>query len=513
MACAGRNGDLYGAYREQGDGCQWAFRFRLARRRCRCALRNTPGLAAGAASTADVTWTWAHTLDGERLLGEHTVAFVVDPEDAVSETYESNNVIQDRTDALSLVLALTPELYAALETPIDPVWPFSAEDWLQKQIAALNTALATSVYPAALQGATERVRLDSVLISAVSPPLDLNVDGGFWMRNDDRYGNPYYHTETDVSGGLLHELGHQLGLIDLYNLDVALEIPQVVDGQGNPVQMEYWPRFNGLMGDPGIYPIRFAEHTVLALNSNRGYRRGYYGEYLYDVPLTTTVRVLDNQGYPTPDVTLRFYQRASGPNVLGSRHGVIDNVPEITVMTNASGTAKLPNLDAGDVVTTNTGHTLRANPFSLIDVVGRNDEFLVGITKGAHEEYQWIDVSTFNLAAWRAEDVITLTTHAPPSGAPQGVGQLDGKQSYGNVDLAWTGSPDAVAYNVYQTQGPSTRGSASSPEQQRSRSRCPTTSTSVRQAMPSPPSVRRQVESGFSAAFWALRLRNPYEFC
>ena len=471
-----------------------------------------PGLAPGEESTEDVAWVWAHTLDGERLLGEHTVAFVADPEDAIAETYESNNGVEDRTDALSLVLALTPELYAALETPVDPVWPFSAEDWLQKQIAALNAALAASVTPSAPQGATERVRLDGILITAVAPLTDFTVDGGFWMRDDDRYGNAFYHAGPDVSGALLHELGHQLGLIDLYNLDVPLEIPQVLDQQGNPVQMEYWPRFDGLMSDPGIYPIRFAEHTVLALNSNQGYRRGYYGEFLYDLPLTTTVRVLDNQGYPAPDVTLRFYQRASGPNVLGSLHGVIDSIPEITVTTGASGTAALPNLDAGTLITTNTGHTLRANPFGLIDVVGRNAEFLVGIAQGAHEEYFWIDVTTFNLAAWREENVITLTTRVPPPCAPPlGAGQLDGKQVYGNVDLAWAGNPDAVAYNVYQTGGPASTWQ-----------RVLTRTTALQVTLPYPFSQRAagyavtaispaERESGFTELYWALRLRNPYD--
>jgi len=412
-----------------------------------------PGLAPGATGTATYAWVWAHTLDGERLLGEYIVTFAVDPDEAIVETYKSNNVLTDRTDALALVLALTQELYDALETPVDLVWPFSAEDWLQKQIAAMNVAFAASVYASAPQGATQRVRLDDILITSEWPPTDFTIDGCFWMSADDRYGNAYYHAETDVSGALLHELGHQLGLIDLYVLDVALEIPQVLDRQGKPVQMEFWSGFDGLMSNPGIYPIRFAEHTTLALNSNLGYRRGYYGEYLFDVPMMTTVRVFDNLGHPAPGVTLRFFQRASGPNMKGSLHGSIDNVPEITVTTGADGTAVLPNRDAGPPVTTNTGHTLRANPFGVIDVVGRNAEFLVGISTDAHEEFRWLIITDFNLTAWRGEDVLTLNTHVPPPDAPQGVGQLHGKQAFGNVKLSWAGAPGAVAYNVYQTTG------------------------------------------------------------
>ena len=126
-------------------------------------------------------WQWAHTVEDERLLGQHTVQFVVDPGDVLSETYESNNNLQDRTDAMSLFLAVTPELYQALETPVDEQWPFSAEDWLQKQIAAMNAAFARSVYSTVPDGIQERVRLDKILITSSPPPADWAEDGGFFF--------------------------------------------------------------------------------------------------------------------------------------------------------------------------------------------------------------------------------------------------------------------------------------------------------------------------------------------
>jgi hypothetical protein len=211
-------------------------------------------LAPGEEGTEAYQWVWAHSLDGERLLGTHTVRFTVDPANTVSETYETNNSLEDRTDALSLVLAVTPELYAALETPVDLRWPFSAEDWLQKQIAAMNAAFARSVYPAAPQGIVERVRLDKILVTATAPPADTSRDGGFFMTADDRFGNAYYDPTTDVSGALLHELSHQLGIIDLYNIGFPLEVPQIIDRNGRPVQMETGLSIPGLMTNPGIRP-------------------------------------------------------------------------------------------------------------------------------------------------------------------------------------------------------------------------------------------------------------------
>lgn len=145
------------------------------------------------------------------------------------------------------------------------------------------------------------------------PPYSFQLHGGFFLSQDDRFGNPYYNPETDVSGSLLHELTHQLGMIDLYNLDVSLEVPQVLDRHGRPVQMEYWTSFlfPGLMNDPGIDPPIYDEHTSLALNINKGYRRGYYGEYLYDIPEQSRLRVMDNEGHPASGVTVGSTSRPS----------------------------------------------------------------------------------------------------------------------------------------------------------------------------------------------------------
>ncbi len=469
-----------------------------------------PSLDPGAEITATYAWTWQHTVVDERLEGEHTVAFEVDPDDLIDETYETNNRLEDRTDALSLRLTLTPDLYDALEIPVDPQWPFSAEDWLQKQIAAMNAAFERSTYPAAPQGIEERVRLDQILITE-SPAADVHVDGSFHMRADDRYGNAYYHAATDVSGALIHELTHQLGIIDTYNLNVALEIPQVLDRNGNPVQLEYWPELPGLMGNAGIDPPSYSEHTALALNAHQGYRRGYYGEYLYDVPPTVTLYLLNSNATPASDVTVRFFQPAPYPNVLGSRHGSIDNVPEITVTTDALGRAVLPNRDVGDPVSTRTGHTLEDNPFGVINVVGKYDEFLVEITTDDHQEYQWLDITTFNLLDWRGEDRLTLATNVPPPTAPAPPVPVTGTQAYGQVALSWAPSPSATtnAYHVYRTTGPTYAWR-----------RVVTGTAALNVILPYAYNWRAAGyavtavdgsgrESGFGDLFWALRLRHP----
>jgi hypothetical protein len=468
-----------------------------------------PSLAAGQTTTATYKWVWAHQADGERLLGQHSVRFAVDPANAIGETYETNNSLQDRTDALSLVLAVTPQLYAALETPIDPQWPFSAEDWLQKQVAAMNGAFARSTYPAALSGITERVRLEGIVVAPSQPPASLAVDGMFFMQQDDRFGNSYYDPATDVSGGLIHELSHQLGLIDMYNLDVPLEALGLRDRSDQPVQMEYMSAMRGLMNDPGIRPPSYDEHSALALNANRGYRRGYYGEYLYDVPAVTSLRILDTMGAPAAGVTARLYQRISDGGPLGK--GSVDDTAEIVGLSDAGGIVTLANRPAGSSVTTRTGHTLHDNPFGPIDVVGRSGAFVVELTRGTHQEYMWLDITQFNLAAWRGSSTIQLLSHVPAATAPAAPSGLTGRQENGQVALTWQPSagPHVAGYNVYRAGGPAWK-------YQRVASYLTTPNysetydASARAAVYAVTAVDVQGrESGFSNLFNAFRLQAP----
>jgi sugar lactone lactonase YvrE len=409
--------------------------------------------------TETYQWAWAHSLDGERLLDNHTVRFAVDPSNTIGETYESNNSLEDRTDAISLILAVTPELYQALETPANRQWSYSAEDWLQKQIAAMNAAFARSVFSSAPNGIEERVRLDKIVITSTAPPANYAEDGGFFMPVDDRLGTGFYDPITDVSGGLIHELTHQLGVIDMYGLDVPLEIPQVLDWLGRPVQMEYstYFLFPGLMNNPGIKPPIYDEHTTLALNANKGYRRGYYGEYLYDVPEQTHLRVMDNQGNAASGVTVKLYQRSSDQGSYGGRYGTIDNVPEVTGVTDNNGLFLLTNRSVGTPITTNTGHSLQDNPFAVIDVVGKNDEFIMELTKGNHQEYGWLDITEFNLAAWQGGNTIEIDSHVPPDNAPITSISLDGNLEFGLVELEWEQDSfdgSIIGYNVYRATSP-----------------------------------------------------------
>ena len=415
-------------------------------------------LPPGVETTVSFDWEWIHPSEGERLLESHTIGFSLDPDNAIIETFEKNNHLRDHTDASSLAILLTPEAYAALEKPFTKDRTYSAEDWLQRQISAMNDALASSVFTGAPHGALERVRLDKIIITETSRVVDYQLDGQFFISEDVRVKQAYYDPYADVSGWLIHELSHLLGIIDVYRLDVPLETVQVLDRNNQPVQMEHKASalYGGMMSDPGIVPKRYDAHTVLAMNLNKGYRRGYYGEYLYDVPKQTSLLVFDSEGNPARDVQVRLYQRVFTPKINGSTAGTIDDVFEFEGITSSDGTLLLSNRPVSTSAVTATGHRLVDNPFSLINVTGSNGMFLVELQKRTHQEFHWLDITDLNQAAWEGRSTIELPSHIPADRAPIIPVTLTGIQQVGDVQLEWKteGDFERIRFNVYRADAP-----------------------------------------------------------
>ncbi len=462
-----------------------------------------PGLQPGTGSVAVYVWPWGHDVVNGQLLGQHTVRFTLDPDNEIAETTKSNNALEDRTDATPLGFQITPEVYQALETPVDPTLPFSAEDWVQKQFHAMNDAFARSVYPSAPDGCEERVRLDQFRITSRQVANDDGI-GGWFLSVDDRF-NGSVNPDTDIDVAMIHELAHQLGMIDLYDLDYPVYWPhRVLDRNDRPALMEFSSAYlPGLMSAGDLTSPQFDEHSTLGMNRNKGYRRGYYGEYQYDVPEVTRISVLDNRGLPAPGTTVRLFpikQYGFDP-VRG------DAAAQMTVETDGQGFAALPNR-AAPQLTTLTGHSEVANPFGRIDVVG-NNLFLVEISKGTHQEYSWLDIPDLNLLTWRGGSTLEFASRVPPDGAPLPPGSLTGTNEYETANLVWSPSstPAIKGYNVYRTRGP--RG----------------TWTKIAETIPgmrySDGLDQWEVgyavtalgadgkESGFSEIFWTIRLDTP----
>ncbi len=421
-----------------------------------------PALGPGVTATLAITMPWP--------AAPFSLTLVLDPQQALDEITTANNVHGQRSDALYLEVLVHPLVDAAFQRRPNLAGSWGFADWMQAQVQAMNANLAASAYPSAAQGAADRVRIDRILVTE-------DVGGGTVLGALDYDGRWTFRVEPDdpdtpqdeaalsaesyaaafagqVDWGLIHELTHQIGAIDLYQLNVAGSFQnQVLDGDGRPLLLGFqWPRPD-LMGggDLGAYPWqRYSEHTVLALQSNAGQRRGYYGEYLYDLPAQASLLVLDNRGQPLPGAQVTAYQ---------TDLGTVRSQAAWSGVTGSDGRLALPvrPVPFGGL-TTATGHILAPNPFGAVDVVGWNGQLLLGISRDGQQFYTWWPITDFNLARWQGQSSYqrTVATHLPPAGAPAPPPRLDGLVDGLDVTLAWQASPTpgVTAYRVYRGEEP-----------------------------------------------------------
>jgi hypothetical protein len=423
-----------------------------------------PALAPGAEATAALQWPWPHDLspDGQRALGEHSIRFTVDPANAIAESYETNNSLEDRTNAMSFSIYLRPDMYAAYNVPVDARWPWSAEDWLQKQIATMNANFAAAVYPVTPQGASLRVRINHIGVAPTNPGPDGQHDGGWWIQDEVRCeGCGYYDIETDIDWGLIHELSHQVSIIDLYAIGVCAANVFVEAQDGMPANVGADWANGGLMGGGDISPYtdhtRYASHTAAGASTYTGYRNGYYGSYLFDIPLNNSLRILDNQGNPASDVQVALYQRTGPWDWTG--HLGVDGIPEISGVTDGDGLLALPNRSANGGTITANGHVLHDNPFGVVDIIGNQGLFLIQLVRDGHEEFHWLDITEFNLAYWMGDvlsHTFTISSRVPPPGAPAAPEVTAVRVEGAWVSLDWqpSPSPGVVGYRVYRAAAP-----------------------------------------------------------
>ena len=409
-------------------------------------------LAAG--ESADVSWSWPWQT------GAHTVTLQVAADQGEPK---ANNRLDSRTDAHYLEILVHPYFVDAFAQVQNFTGTYSFADWLQAQVVQMNQRLAAAAFAATPGGIPDRVRID-----VITPTVDVGGDtvlgqlayDGRWTFRTERnykdtpvdearqsalnYAQAFAH---GIDWGLIHELTHQLGIIDLYQLNVSPSAGNEVEDQdGLPLLAGHlWP-YPDLMGGDDVRPYdgtHYSPHTARGLVSNSAYRRGYFGEYLYDLPDEVWVRALDNQGQPAAVVTVTAYQ---------SKRNVVGSTPVFTGVTSAGGDFRLPDRPVSPGVTTATGHTLRPNPFGAIDVVGRNGQLLLRLNKGDQETYAWLTITDLNKAAWSGETAVTVTIPGPfpNSEVTPPAPRLQVRTSGNSAHLTWQPVAGAETYNLYQ---------------------------------------------------------------
>ena len=358
-------------------------------------------LATDELATVEQTWI--------RQAGPHTIRCVLDGENKVQEISEANNTLEDKTNAFSVAFTVEKTRYDRYngEQFYLHVGSNSWEDWAQRQIAVWNFGMQRSITLLTPEGVVDRVRLDRVTVvedgslpaaGAMTSDTRADVAWAFPTGNldDEAVYTTNYQQAPYIDGPLLRELSRARGLVDLDAIRVRGEDIDVADSLGR----RDTDRFSGvehecargiMMG--GDLLRGYSAHSACALNGRLNTRTcagdGAAGEYLSELPVESTFRVVDVNGDPVAGAVVLVYQSAPDPRPRAEwtdRDDVqIDNEPDIACVTDGEGE-----------------FTIEGNPFggrTILPSLG-NTVALFNVHLG-HESFNAIlDVTEFNLAAW-----------------------------------------------------------------------------------------------------------------
>ncbi|MBA3725720.1 MAG: hypothetical protein H0W86_04515 [Armatimonadetes bacterium] len=355
---------------------------------------------------------------------------------SAADALAANDFLEIQAAALNIGIWVDEGFYRKFAEKPNASGSSSFEDWIQWQFRIWNEVfMRHSHFSFAPDGSRESVRAGRITIVPTgtlkggahipndTPSMIYDGEWGF----DSSFGDATGYIEAvrnQADRALIHEMSHQIGLIDLYQMNIDASLP---DGSRGKVRLRHDDRvitrgwidqFGGLMGggetrDETLIPDRlpmplgdtnslvylsplfrptdlYSLTDVFALNANLGFRRGFYGEFLYSMPATNLVRVTDRNGEAIPEGTLQFYQTINGE---------VRDGPPTFELPFKSGSATLLNRQTGLAAPfkTLTGHTLKPNPFGRLDVVGSNGVFLVRLDQHGQTEWAW-------LKAWQLTD-------------------------------------------------------------------------------------------------------------
>ncbi|MGQ9524177.1 MAG: hypothetical protein ACUVTZ_04975, partial [Armatimonadota bacterium] len=281
---------------------------------------------------------------------------------------------------------------------------FCFEDYYRWHIDIMNSLFAASVFPSSPNGIKARVRLDRIIYTddvdgttAARFTADgIAYDQGAWIWTDKpeekagKWEPPSKEWRNQTEWSLPHELGHQLGLTDWYNLDYPGHEYHVMPDNGDkvahfmrhPVQMMHW---HG--------PQVFGEGDAGYLNMTWNKPRGYFGDHYFAIPRENYLRIVDVNGRGVPNAKVEVFQRGvvvDPRRKPSQQRGVwyypiiedgnfdhpVSKDPVIVGRTGADGLIRLPNRPVKEVRTLNGFHR-RPNPFGNINVVGQRGLMLV----------------------------------------------------------------------------------------------------------------------------------------
>jgi hypothetical protein len=335
------------------------------------------------------------------------LGFRIEPKgpDAVA----ANNFVEIQESGLAVAAYVEKGFAEAAARKANAYGSHSVEDWVQQQVAVMNDVyFPYSRFSFATDGVTERLRVDKVLIvpdgslqgpsAWVDGKSNLGEDVELGFRASDSDSLQAYGASADMA--VQKKIANQVGLTDLTVTSIPAGDPrlQAVGKEGavsrgtedmfpglmgggdtrdesrllSPFAVPYQPYTDPMVEDTKLQPTDLLSASdVAGLDTDLAKRRGYIGDYLYDIPTDIAVRILNYDGKKLPNVALTFYQMVNG---------AFANAPTFTLNSGTSGIASLfkrPPLSGGSAASTLTDHSLHPNPFGRVDYLGRNGVFLV----------------------------------------------------------------------------------------------------------------------------------------
>ncbi len=402
------------------------------------AVVGTVSIAGPIAPGATVTRSLSRTWDGT----SHEVKFTIDTADARA----GNNELAIDTMSVPFLTYVDVSFIEDFREKSTPGYPQAVTDdmidWLQHHAARMNQMFADA-------SCIKRIHynvLDVLTDGDPEPGIDRTPYAIFPLRYYAAdYSDPrspgYYHADVDIDYGLLHEMGHQLGLVDLYRLDMSSEYNHV-SGQGysGPACLML-----------GCSPF-FSTHSALAMNHWYDKAHGYYGQYMYCMPDTVRMRFIGVDGRPLTDATIKMYQKAERS---GEGEPITTQI-KAQGITDANGEWDLPNvpIDTGMVPTTYAGDTLRPNPFGYVAVIATNGLLHFRIEKDGGVDYAWLDITEVNIAYWQGQtDVAVFERNVAVGGPIQFAPPPDMTELNAYDWTAWAQGSDALHTYVVDETG------------------------------------------------------------
>ena len=254
-----------------GDTASGPFEYEWRMNDAPIATGNHSGLESGENAQFTLSMAWPSGEDNP------TASFTVDTENEIDELIENNNIVVDWVKGYTIGFIFSPEAYKSLKLSNEAGQRIqSPEHWIHNNVGRLNDLLVES-------DLNDRVRAELFYITEdahLHRYRDFWYMDGMWKiwHDVDLFTLGGYKDRPRIDYGLLHELMHQLGVIDLYRMYIGTQNSELPDANRQGYKAgcgaDYWHddmtcfRLPGDIADlMGAGEVIIGPHTAGALKN------------------------------------------------------------------------------------------------------------------------------------------------------------------------------------------------------------------------------------------------------